>query len=75
MTAPKLTQSRVAATIAYSMDDLTLPQRMIVANAFATDWRLTGERRSKFIEACHKASEARGGTLAFDGEIAGQVAR
>jgi hypothetical protein len=52
-----MTQDRIAATIAYSMDGLTFSQRMVVAEAFANDFRLTGKRRDAFIDKCKKFSE------------------
>ena len=53
-----LTQAKIAATIAYSMDTLTFAQRMDVAEAFASDWRLRGNRRVDFLASCAKVSEA-----------------
>jgi len=52
-----MNRDKMAATIAYSMDALTYEQRMIVAEAFASDLRLSKKLRIKFIVDCHKVSE------------------
>lgn len=62
-----MTQEKIAATIAYSMDALTYEQRMAVAEAFANDLRLKGTRRQSFIVKCHKFSELNRRVIGNDG--------
>ena len=55
----QVTQAQIAATIAYTAEQFgfTFEQRMRMAEAFATDLRLTGKRRTAFIENCKRESE------------------
>jgi hypothetical protein len=54
-------RDHIAATIAYSLYHLTFEQRMFVAERFAAEMRLTGKRRSDFIQNCKTLSEAKAG--------------
>jgi len=54
-----MTRAQIAATIAYTLDQFgfTPIERARVASAFASDLRLTGNRRTRFLNDCRKASE------------------
>jgi hypothetical protein len=59
-----MSKSKIAATIAYTLDQygFTAHERRLVAEAFATDLHLTGTPRIKFLEECRNASEQERGS-------------
>jgi hypothetical protein len=52
-------RAKIAATIAYTLSGMgfTQAQRLLVAEAFANDLRLTGTPRVKFLNECRTYSE------------------